>query len=106
MVWPRFDKKNNVLVQHEYKCPIFEESYLVRYLRKRLFTYLLSVDNTLIQNFFFDFIKLHFVSIRDELKIINPNIKMINVGTIVLKCASVQSPIKTPLIVNNLLTIS
>lgn len=81
-VWPRYDRKlkngQYELVFHEQRFPFIESSYIYKYLRKVFFAKILMPSkNNFFQDYLFDYMKLHFVTIQKELKKRNPNIKMI-----------------------------
>ncbi len=90
-VWPRMivknvinkdakgkRKKEQTLVHYWAKFPDIEGSYIVKYVKKIWFAKILTpMNNKFVQNYMFDFIKLHFLTIQKELKEINPDIKMI-----------------------------
>lgn len=81
-VWPRMIIKKvhgeKKLVRYWAKFPSIEGSYLVKYIKKIWFAKILTPLNIkFVQNYMFDFAKLHYLTINKELKEINPNIKMI-----------------------------
>lgn len=81
-VWPRMDirkrRGEKILVRHQVLFPNIEGSYLYKYIQKTWFAKILTPLNIkFVQDYMFDFIKLHFLSIQKELKQINPNIKLI-----------------------------
>ncbi len=81
-IWPKYDikkTKNNVkLTMHKYHLPFIEGSYLYKYIQKLFYArFLMKCKNKYIQDFLFDNLKIHLLTIQKELKSINPNIKMI-----------------------------
>lgn len=78
LTWPRYEKKGDNLVFHKTRVPIIEASYVYKYLRKLLYARILSTcSSKYIQNYLFDFMKLHYIEIKKELEKINPDIKII-----------------------------
>ena len=76
--WPRYDIRNGELVFHKYKFPMIEASYLYKYIQKLFFARILTESsNKYIQDYMFDYMKLHYETIKKELEKINPNIKII-----------------------------
>ncbi len=76
-IWPRYDKKGNKLVLHKSHFPIIEGSYLYKYIEKRFFNFLMKTEIEFVQDYIFDYVKLHYETIRNEIHKINPNIKII-----------------------------
>lgn len=76
--WPRYDVKNNKLVYHTPRFPIIETSYLYKYIRKLFFAGTLSRSKSkIVQDYLFNYMKLHYMEIKKDLEKINPNIKVV-----------------------------
>jgi len=77
-IWPTYENKNGNLVFHHSKFPIIEGSYLYKFIQKLIYSRILTQSKSkIVQNYMFDFVKLHFEEMKKEAELINPNIKFI-----------------------------
>lgn len=81
-VWPKYDvkktKNNTQLILHKSYLPVIEGSYLYKFIQKKWYAKILTRSkNKYIQDYMFDNLKLHLLTIQKEMQQINPNIKMI-----------------------------
>ncbi|MCR5261431.1 MAG: hypothetical protein K6C94_06290 [Candidatus Gastranaerophilales bacterium] len=81
--WPTCCVKNGELVEKKSKFPVFDGSYIYKYIKKLLYaaTYTKQIENGTcnpkIKEYMCDFYKLHFETINKELKKINPDIQFV-----------------------------
>lgn len=74
---PVFVPRNGKLHLKYYIFPLWDESSLVYYLKMSFYRKMIIKHNKSFEKYLFDLVKMHFMLLNEDIKAINPNIKLV-----------------------------